>query len=176
MADVNDAGVTPAAGETPADDNNLTFDGWIAGQADEVRGLIDGHVAGLKTALSSERQQRKELQAALRDATKELEQGTEARAQLEGLAEKLELYEQQIGAYDALMTAGVTNVRLAWIAAREAGAIDKRGNINLETLKAEYPELFKRPLPPGNAGAGTQTPPTGATSVDDMIRQKAGRR
>lgn len=176
MADVDgvvDGGVTPGAGETP-----VTFDEWMAAQDETVRGLLETHVAGLKNALKSEREQRGELQKALKDATKELEQGTAARGRLEELSGRLDGYEQQIAAYDVLQAAGVTNLKLAWIAAREAGAVDKNGNVALETLKAEFPELFnqKRVPAPGNAGAGTQAAaPSAGSTVDDLIRRKAGR-
>lgn len=172
MADSVDeqTGVTPGTGETP-----VTFEGWLAAQDETARGLIDGHVAGLKNALQSERGQRSELQKALKEATKELEQGTTARTKLEEVAGKMEAYEQQIAAYDTLQAAGVTNLKLAWIAAREAGAVDGRGNVNVETLKASFPELFKtKPAAPGNAGVGGSSQ-TGQRSMNTFIRKAAGR-
>lgn len=165
---------TGGGGETPSQE--VTFTDWLEQQPEDVRGLIGSHTSGLKSALDSERSQRKELAKALKDVTKELDEGTQARESLEALTGKMEQYEQQIGAYDALSAAGVTNLRLAWIAAREAGAIDKKGNVNLETLKAEYPELFKaQRTPPGNAGAGAgQQPPQATGGMDALIRKKAG--
>lgn len=171
MPQNNDGG---AGGETHAP----TFETWLQGQSDEIKGLITTHTAGLKSALDSERNQRKDLARALKDATKDLETGTEARKALEGLTAKLEDQEKQLAFYDAATSAGVSNLRLAWIAAREAGAVDKAGNVNMETLKKEYPELFKKaPPPPGNAGAGAngqQLPGQRTAGMDALIRQVAG--
>jgi DNA anti-recombination protein RmuC len=171
-------GGTPAAdgGGTPQN-QELTFDGWIAQQDDAVRGLLDGHTSGLKTALQSEREQRSRLQSELKKVTRELEEGTDARKQLEGISARLEEVETQNAAYETLTAAGASNLRLAWMAAQSSGAIDKRGNIQLETLKAEFPELFKKNAtpPPGNAGSGqTNGLPAGNASMDDIIRRRAG--
>jgi hypothetical protein len=164
-----------AAGGTP-ENEGLTFESWIGAQPDAVRGLVDTHVGGLKNALNSEREQRKELQKALKDATKALEDGTEARTRLEGLSGKLEAYEQQIGAYDALQAAGVSNLKLAYIAAREAGAVDKSGQVAMETLKAAYPELFiKKVAVSANAGTGSRNGVPAGTDVNAQIRRAAGR-
>jgi len=48
----------------------IEFDTWLAAQADEIRAAYEGHVAGLKSALQSEREQRKEHERAKRDAEK----------------------------------------------------------------------------------------------------------
>lgn len=169
----NPDGGTPDGG---ANDAPITFETWLQAQPDEVRSLISTHEGGLKSALDSERKQRNELAKALKDATKDLEAGTEARKALEGLSSKLEEQERQLAFYDAATAAGVSNLKLAWIAAREAGAIDKAGNVNMDTLKKEYPELFKKtPLPPGNAGAGANGQPPGQRGgMDALIRQVAG--
>ena len=37
----------------------LTFDSWFESQPEEIKGLIDSSVAGLKSALDSERNERK---------------------------------------------------------------------------------------------------------------------
>lgn len=182
MSDSQDnQGVTPNPnGETPegggANQASLTFDGWLGSQADEVKTLITSHVAGLKSALDSERKQRNELTKSLKDATKDMEAGTKAREALEGLTSRMEEQEAQLAFYDTATAAGITNLKLAWIAAREADAIDKRGNVNLETLKQAYPELFKKPVPPpGNAGAGQGNGLPGKKDMNNFIRAAAGR-
>jgi len=170
MPVTNEPGEMPnGGGETP-----LTFDSWLEGQGDDIKTLIGDHTSGLKSALQSERDQRTELAKALKDATKGLEEGSQA---LDGLSAKLETHEQQIAFYETATAAGVTNLKLAWLAARGTGAIDKRGNVNIQTLKADYPELFKKaPVPPGNGGNGTGA--NGLPSGEDMnafIRTAAGR-
>lgn len=175
MPATNEPGETPNSGEMP-----LTFDSWLETQDDNIKTLIGDHTSGLKSALQTERQQRTELAKALKDATKDLEEGSKARDALDGLSAKLDAHEQQLAFYETATAAGVTNLKLAWIAAREAGAIDKRGNVNIETLKADYPELFKQkspPITPGNGGngAGGSGLPS-MKNMDNFIRAATGRR
>lgn len=179
MADTQDQGGMPAGngGGTPQNQEPLTFEGWIATQDEAVKGLLDTHTNGLKSALQSERESGTKLKSELKKLTKELDEGTEARKQLEGITAKLDERDLQIAAYETLTAAGVTNLKLAWLAARESGAIDARGNINIETLKVEAPELFKKAAPPpGNAGSGQNNglPATGPVDMDTLIRQQAG--
>lgn len=175
-----------AQGGTPNDNNGggtpqnqeLTFDGWFAGQDDVVKGLLDAHTSGLKNALQAERKQRDDLAKALKDATKELEAGTEARTKLEGITAKLDELEAQNAVYEILTAAGVTNLKLGWMAVQSSGALDKRGNVNLETIKAEFPELFnkKHKLPPGNAGDGLNNSlPAAQAGMNAFIRTASGR-
>lgn len=179
MADTQDQGGTPAdnGGGTPQNQETLTFDSWFATQDEAVKGLLDTHTNGLKSALQSERDQRGKLQGELKKVTKELEEGTEARKQLESITTKLDELETQNAVYETLTAAGITNLKLGWMAVQASGALDKRGNVNIETLKAEYPELFKKAAPPpGNAGSGQNNGlPAGNGSMDDYIRRAAGR-
>lgn len=175
--DVQQAGGTPAPdGEMPQDGQEVTFDSWLTSQDETVKGLIDSHVSGLKSALDSERNQRKELQKSLKETAKAVAEDSEAKSRLDAIAEQMSLYERQTAFYETAVAAGVTNLKLAWLAAREADAISKDGIVNLQQLQTAYPELFKKQSPaPGNAGAGTQTPPNGAgQSMDDVIRRKIG--
>lgn len=170
-------GMPAGEGEMPqGDGQEVTFDGWLSSQDEMVRGLIDGHVNGLKSALDSERSQRKELQKSLKEAMKTVEADSEAKSRLDAIAEQMSLYERQTAFYETAVSAGVTNLKLAWLAAREADAINRDGIVDMQRLQTAYPELFKKQAPaPGNAGAGTQTPPAnGAVSFDDVIRRKAG--
>jgi len=177
MADnSNQGGMPEQDGGTPQNDQPVTFEAWLGNQDDAVKGLIDTHVSGLKSALDGERAQRKELANQLKTLSKDLEKGSQARDALESLTGKMEQFEQQLAAYDALSTAGVTNLKLAYIAAREAEAIRKDGTVNLETLKAQYPELFKKASPPpGDAGAGTGNGAPSSKNMNDFIRAAAGR-
>jgi hypothetical protein len=152
-----------------------SFEEWLKGQDETVRTLASEHVKGLKGALDSERAQRKDFEKQLRDAAGKLEKDSTERKGLEDLAGKLQGLERQTAFFDAAHGAGVTNLRLAWLAAQEAELVDDRGRADFGKLKERFPELFRAPAPPpGNAGAGTQTPPSRQT-MNDLIRRAAGR-
>lgn len=179
---ITNAGGTPApepqqAGGTPGQQQQAPdFDTWLAGQGEETKQLLDGHVSGLKTALVSERDARKALEAQVREAAKKLEQGSEARTQLDQLATQLAGSTAQATFYDAAHGAGVANLKLAFLAARDAGLVDDKGSCDFAKLQTQFPELFarKQAPPPANAGNGTQqTPPAGG--MNSFIRRAAGR-
>jgi len=158
--------------KTPAN-----FDEWLKTQPADVQKLYNDDIAGLKSALTSERQQRKDLEGQLRDAAAKAEKGSEAEKLLTEQADQLQGLELQAAFYDDAHTQGVTNLKLAWMAAQEVDAFDRRGNVNWEALKTQFPELFgKSTIPAGDAGKGTQTPPTGdEKSMNAFIRAEAGR-
>ena len=68
------SGAQGQQGGTPA-----TFEAWLAGQADEAKSLYEAHTQGLRSALETERQQRKDLAHQLREATKGLQEGSAVR-------------------------------------------------------------------------------------------------
>ena len=157
-------------GETP-----LTFDTWFGSQDEPTKELIQGHITGLKSALDSEREARKNFETQLRDAAKKAEKGSEAQTALNEMAERVSSYEKQARFYEVASAAGIGNLRLAWIAAMEGKLIDGQGNVNVETMKAQFPELFKSPPPPrGNAGNGAGQQGTSQPSMNDFIRRSAG--
>ena len=173
-------------GEMPADGNRVgatprpttpqTFDQWLDAQPDDVRSLVGSNVSGLKNALDAERTSRKSIEKQLRDAAKKLDDGSDHRKALEETAAKLQATELQAAFYDQAHVAGVTNLRLAHLAATESNLIDKSGRCNFDALQKQFPELFgaKDKLPPGHAGSGTGS----RTPGDDMnvlIRRAAGR-
>ena len=153
-----------------------SFDEWLKAQDEGVRRLADEHVKGLKSALETERSQRKDFEKQLRDAAGKLEKDSVERKNLEGLAGRLQGLERQTAFFDAAHGAGVSNLQLAWLAAENAELVDDRGRADFGRLKERFPELFRAAaVPPGNAGAGTQNPPSRQT-MNDLIRQAAGRR
>ncbi len=154
----------------------LTWEGVLGTLTEEQQGLHAAHTAGLKSALDSERGQRRDLAAQLKEATKGLEEGSDARTRLEEATAALELAERKVGFAEEAVKAGVVNVRLAWLAAEEAGVFDRRGNVDWEALRGGFPELFgKKAAPAGNAGAGTGGDPPGAADMNAFIRRSAGR-
>lgn len=151
-----------------------TFDEWLAGQPEAVKALLDEHMRGLKSALESERQRAREFQKELRAAARQMEAGSEARKQIEEMAGRLAEIDRRAQFYDAAHLAGVTNLKLAYLAAREAGLIDDEKGCDFEKLRRAYPELFRRSAPAASAGAGTERVAP-AADMNAFIRRAAGR-
>ncbi|MFH1743994.1 MAG: hypothetical protein ABIH23_33730 [bacterium] len=161
-----------------AESTPANFGEWLKAQPTDVQKLYNDEVAGLKSALSSERQQRKDNEAALRDAAAKVEKGSEAEKLLTEQADTLQGLELRAAFYDEAHTQGVTNLKLAWMAAQEADAFDRRGNVNWESLRTQFPELFAKTtmIPSGDAGKGTKTTPAGdGKDMNTFIRTSAGR-
>jgi hypothetical protein len=153
-----------------------TFEGWLESQDETTKGLVSEHTKNLKSALESERSQRKGLEKQLRDAARQAEAGSAAEKSLTELADKLAGQEQQASFYEVAHAAGVTNLKLAWVAAQSGDYFNKRGDFDLATFRKEYPELFKAPPPPpSNAGSGTGGKQPVATGMNDFIRGVRGR-
>jgi len=174
--DVNvDANETPqGSGETPQVPE--TWDAFLEAQPEPVKQLFSQHVQGLKAALSTERDQRRDFEKQLRDVAKQLEDGSEAKAQLEQLSSQYEEAERRLAFYESA-PAELVNAKLGWLAVTELDAFDRRGNVNWDAVREAYPELFKSaksPAPSANAGAGTQGTQT-PFSMNDAVRAAARR-
>lgn len=162
--------------ENPQQEQGLTFDGWVKSQPADVQKLLESHTSGLKNALTNERDQRKALAKQLKDLSGQLQEGDKARQSLEQITSQLNEQSQKVAFYE-VVAEQVTNTKLAWLAARELGAIANDGTVNLELLKKNYPELFnKKPqLPPAKGGNG-QGGSGAKPGMNDFIRQSAGRK
>lgn len=156
--------------------DQITWEGWLEGQEPTIQGLYEGHVQGLKAALASERDQGKNLAKELREATLKLEEGSEARKELEKLQITVDTATQRADFFEeaARPEIGCANPKLAFVAAKEIDAFDKRGNVNWERLRESFPELFKPKGAPGHAGAGTTTAPQ-PIDMNAIIRGATGR-
>jgi len=95
-------GGTPSSGETPID-----WDAWIAEQPATIQELFEGKVGGLKSALNSERENRKVLEKAQKAA--ERAATAAAQAKLAEQEEYQQLAEQRLTEIDAL-----TAEKAAW--------------------------------------------------------------
>ena len=165
----------PVGSETPPAGAPVTFDSWYATQPAEVRGMVDGHISGLKTALVSERNERSKFEKDLRDAAKKLEQGRELQSQLTGMADKLSEASTRADFYEAAHASGVSNLKLAYLVATQDDLINKQGRVDFDAMRKTYPELFNpaQKALVGNAGAGTN-PPAKPFDMNDFIRRAAG--
>jgi len=154
-----------------------SFDEWVKTQPPEVVALLDNHVTGLRNTVQATRRERDDLAKQLREAAKNLEQGSEARKALEAMTAQVEAAEVRAAFYEdaAKPEIGCTNARLAYIAAQQDALIDSRGRTNWETLRQTYPELFRRAAPTTNAGAGTANAQPATGGMNAFIRRAAGR-
>lgn len=158
--------------ETP-----FAYDSWLAQQSEDVRTGIEAHITGLRNTVQATRQERDSLAQQLRDAAKSAT--GEVKAQLDKLTGDLEAANTRADFFEeaAKPDVGCTNPRLAFIAADQAGLIDKKGRVNWAEMRKQYPELFRQAgQQKGSAdgGAGGDKTPTG-NSMNDFIRKAAGR-
>jgi hypothetical protein len=93
--------------------------------------------------------------------------------QLTEQADRLQALEKQTSFFDRAHSAGVRNLKLAYLAAQQAGLIDDKGEADFTKLRTVYPELFFQ-APTANAGNGTSETRT-ANNINDAIRRAAGR-
>lgn len=155
-----------------------TFDSWYAGQGAEIKGLIDSHVTGLRSALESERTERKALNKQIAEIRGKAEKGSELEAQLGALHGQLETLNLKTAFYESA-PGDLANPRLAYLAATEAGHLNaKTGAVDWPAMRTAFPELFQRRPAPPPANGGQGQGQGGNTTVPNMnafIRRAAGR-
>lgn len=155
----------------------LTWKPWHDALPPEAKELIATRESGLKTALGTERDARADAEKELRKAAKELEKGSEAEANLLKAADDLAASTTKSEFYEDAHKAGVTDLSLAFLVAKEEKLIGKRGNVNFDKLKEAHPSLFgkKRIIDP-NAGEGTGGTPDGKKAdMNLFIRAGSGK-
>ncbi len=156
---------------------SLAWKPWHDALPKEAQELIATRESGLKTALDSERDARKDAEKDLRAVAKDLEEGSEAQKKVLTLADDVAEGTKKADFYEDAHKAGVSNLKLAFLVATDEGLFDKRGNANFDKLKEGFPELFgkKRVVDP-NAGDGTDTLPDGQKKgMNEYIRDAAGK-
>lgn len=154
-----------------------TFETWYNGLDATSRDLVDGNVKGLKGALATERDARTKAEDDLRGVAGKLEKGSEAQKEVLRLADDVAENTKKADFYEDAHEAGVSNLKLAFYIATNEGLFDKRGNVNFEGLKKDYPELFGKSsrgssANAGEGGAGNLTP---EPTMTGWIRREAGR-
>lgn len=171
MTDETTTSSTADNGATPAP---ATFDEYLATQPETVRALADTYANGLKSALNSEREERKTLAKQLRDATAKAEQGSATAKALEEISGQLANTERRAAFFESALTANCINPKAAYLVASAEGLFRKDGSPDWAALQTTVPELFRR-AGQANAGAGTVTPAVAKASMNDFIRRSAGR-
>jgi hypothetical protein len=151
-----------------------TFDEWIAGQDETVKAMAERHTAGLRSALASEREQRKEAIKQLKDLAAKAEEGSDLRQRLDGMIAEKDAAERRAAFYESAPQANCTNPRAALLIAQAENLFKRDGSPDWGALQATAPELFRR-AGQANAGAGTGAPPPARVTMNDFIRRAAGR-
>lgn len=159
------------------DGEKLEWDAWLKDQSEPVQELITERESGLKTALSSERDARKKAEKDLRDVAKQLEEGSDAQKEVLRLADDVAARDQKTDFYEDAHEAGVTNLKLAYLVAKEEDLFDRKGLVDFKEMKKDFPELFgRKKAPRGNAGDGTGSDlPAGKNGMNELIRRAAGK-
>lgn len=166
-------GASGAQGATQTE--NVTFESWMDGQDETVKSMYTAHTTGLKSALDSERSANRAAQAQLRELAKKAEKGSELEAALTKQADQLSTLEKQAAFQDKAHAAGVRNLKLAYLAAAQAGLVSEKGDCDFSKLRTEYPELFNAPQASGNAGSGTNNRAPSGLTMDQIVRNAIGR-
>ncbi len=177
-------GETPAAqgdsaANADAQDAARTWETILATLPDEDRALYEQHTAGLRNTVQATRQERDTLKARV-DALVSALDGKEPAAVKQQLTElQTELATANLRAtfYEEAgkPEIGCRNAKLAFMVAQAEKLFDRRGNPDWPAIRAAAPELFGPAVPPGNAGHGTGSAPPGRISMNEYIRQRAGR-
>ena len=154
-----------------------SYKDWFAKQPKEVQALVTENEAGLKGALTSERETRKDLETKVRDLAKGAEKGGELEKQLTLVADELQSANSKTDFYEEAHSVGITNLKLAWLLVDSTpDLLDKRGNVDFDAMKKSNPELFVKvaPKPTGTGGEGTGSVTPAAMDMNAKIRKAAG--
>lgn len=157
--------------------DTFDFDTWLGEQPEHVKKGYEGHTAGLKTALQTEREQRKEFAKQLSELSKVAEKGSELERALGETSTRLEESERRAAFFEGAGKSeiGCTNAKAAYLVANAGGLFKRSGEPDWDAIKKEAPELFARKVPPGNAGSGNGSPPAQKADMNTYIRAQAGR-
>ena len=159
------------------DEKPQDFAAFIAAQDEPTKALYKKHTDGLKSALDSERENRRTLEKELREAAASAEDGSEAKQKLEEAAALTQKASAQSDFFEAAHAAGVADLRLGWLAVQEDDTLrDRYGRADFTKLKEAHPALFAdaKKLPAGHASAGASSDAP-KPDVNESLRTAAKR-
>lgn len=181
-----DAGKSSASSDEAANAETAvaTPESWFGALPEDAKTIAqkwhDEKVVGLKSALGSERDDRKtdrtSFQKQLTDAIAKA--SGEGKAELEKISASLSESGTRSDFYADAHEAGAGDLRLAWAAVKEYELYDRKGNPDIEALKTKCPYLFQSAAttvlrPRVSAGAGTRTLPDPQNDMNARIRKAA---
>ena len=183
--------VAPEAGAevvAPEATGALSYDTFVESLDAPTRSLIDQHITGLKSALQAERATVKKYEAVAKTAQGLAEDKTRLEADLAARTVDVQLAQHRADFYEHAIDQGVRrkSVRLAYLAALDAGHLLDDGTVGWDELRANFSDLFGEPgrtgpTPPSRstsaaAGAGARGDTPAAPTLNQIIRNAAGRR
>jgi len=180
----NDQQTVTNDAQDSAEQQAETWETWLGKLPDDQRAtvstLYEAHTQGLRKALQSERESRSDLERQLRAAAKAAGKDSEAEKQLTTMADDLEKANRRADffAEASKPEIGLLNPKAAWALANADPErfFDRKGNLRLDALKAEYPEQFGRSgVPRANAGNGAGQGGSDKADMNAFIRSRAGR-
>lgn len=156
------------------------FDSWMAALPDDqrktVKTLFDAKVQKLQNTVRDTRDERDRFQKQLREAAKGAAKGSEQQEQLTKLADDLQRANVRADFYEEAPVQGCRNPKAAYLIAVSGELFRKGGEPDWTAIKAAAPELFEKPNPRNNAGSGTSAGVHKGQSVNDWIREQAGKK
>ena len=147
-----------------------TFEDLLNTFDEPAKALYESHTAGLKSALDTERKERKALAEQLKELSGKAEKGSEMEAKLAETAQKLEQTERRAKFAEESSAEGCVNPKAGWTLASAEELFTEAGDIDWRKLKGIAPELFKV-APATNAGIKSKP---AAIDFNEEIRRKAG--
>ncbi|MEN6537376.1 MAG: hypothetical protein ABFD60_04225 [Bryobacteraceae bacterium] len=159
-----------------------TWDSFYGGLGDTEKNLIGGHVDGLKKALNEERTKRTEFERQVKELSKNAEEGSELKAELDKIQAELAGARQRAALLEQVTKAGLKAEPGDVIALAQArGLVDGQGNINFAQLKEQCPYLFQEagapaPKTKGEAGTGHRQKGAEEGGLNDLVLNALGRR
>jgi hypothetical protein len=152
-----------------------TFETWIAGQDEKVKGLYQTHITGLQNTVKATRAERDDYAKKLREAAQQLEKGSAAEKQISEMAASLEAAQRKAQFIEDAVNPeiGCRNTKAAFALANANNLFTKTGAPDWAAIKEMAPEIFgKAPTTNANAGAGTQNGSPNGGTMDDYIRRR----
>lgn len=157
-----------------------SFDEFLQSQPEDIRGLYETTVSGLKNALDSERDNRKKLAEQVKALSTQAEKGSELEKQLTETVKLLQEAEQREAeskrqakfAEQAIRPeVSCGNVKAAYALAVAEGLFSEQGEPDWKKLRSIAPELFRlnRTTDAGNTGKSTTS-----EDMNAVIRRQAG--
>lgn len=185
MPEGNDNNTNNGAGTNQQNNQNnqqaqsgtpATWDDWLNGQDEQVRGLYDAHIAGLRNTVQATREERDNLSRQIKELSSKAEKGSELEKSIAAITERMEATNRRADFIEEAVKPeiGCTNTKAAWALATAENLFTRNGAPDWNAIRAAAPELFRKPGAKGNAGDGTQEPPQ-KTTMNDFIRRAAGK-
>ena len=148
------------------------FEAYLAKQPKEVQELYQKDVHGLKSALQTERDEKKTLSTQLKELSSKAEKGSELETRLTETVGKLETAERRAAFAESAIKPeiGCSNVKAAYALALADNLFDDRGNPKWEEIKKSAPELFRKPTTTDGGRGDGQVDTSPNAAINNAIR------